>query len=162
MTSNISKNLKNRDWLVEEFKNYGFASETFVFDSDDSLFFPMLTEDGYAVAIFATIDENWIKISTNELIKNTKQTNLSKFLEYNNKLKCSKLFIKGIETANPDVHYIDLGFEMFLDSYTQEYFFSLVDFLFLAIDKVAQYGANDGILKVSQDPKMPQKTLFIA
>jgi len=161
--SEIKEMPQNFDWFLEQLEGYGINTANPVSKTIDSIMFLMETPDNHHIAINATINDDWILVSTFRLLKNTKLENLPIYLKIMSKLKYAKLMILPLnDSTNKEDGFYDLGFELFLENYDSEHFYLMLDCLFLDVDRLVEGGLEAKILDVVTDPITKRKLLFLS
>ena len=154
---------KDLSWLKSELKNYEIETINPIGETENSVLFYLETNAGHHLAINATINENWILVSTFRMLLNDKKENLEQYLKYISRLKYCKLMILP-DHADEDLkgNLLDLGFEIYLENYDTEHFHLMLDCLFIGVDNIIEYALEDKIVEISTDPISDNKTLFIS
>jgi hypothetical protein len=154
---------QNLDWLKSELNNYGIDTENTIGETENSIIFYLETNVGYHLAINATINENWILVSTFRMLLNDRKDNLIQYLKYTSRLKyCKLMILPDHSDGELKGDFLDLGFEIYLENYDSNHFYLMLDCLFIGVDNIIEYALTDKIVEISTDPLSNNKTLFLS
>ena len=92
----------------------------------------------------------FVLVSTIELLKNVPSNFSQRFLELNDTVKLVKLYT--VTQNNPDTIDVDLGFELWNESWNKKTFYSFMDMLCLGAEKA---------LNIVNSENIPHETNFI-
>jgi len=109
-----------------------------------------LEDDKHGILICYRIVGEFVMVSTMGIFKDVPADKASWFLELNDEVKLVKFF--SIAGKNPDRLDIELGFELWQESWNKETFFAFMDMLCLAIDTT---------MKKVKERDLPHKTDYV-
>jgi len=135
--------------LITDFSNYGLNPNSFVVN-ENSLLIPCVSDSNYQFRLTAKVTKNVVLISTERLIGSVETGYLPFYLQVLDTCNGVKLFINPKEKLNRDNNWIlEMGFEIFPETYNQNDFFVRMDLLFHGIDRIITAALDDEIVSIN-------------
>ena len=135
--------------LINDLTQYGLNPDSFVV-SQDQVFIPCNSDSNFQFRLSCQVTEKVILISTTRLIGSLETGSLPFYLQASDSCSGVKIFINPKDELNRDNNWIlEMGFELFLETYTQEDFFLRLDLLFYNIDKMLNLALDEEIISIN-------------
>jgi hypothetical protein len=135
--------------LINDFQDYGLNPNSFVVN-ENNLLIPCVSDSNYQFRLTGKVTEKVILISTEKLIGSVETGYLPFYLQVLDTCNGVKLFINPNEKLNRDNNWIlEIGFEIFPETYSQNDLFLRLDLLFHNIDKIITAALDDEIVSIN-------------
>lgn len=120
-------------------------------DGKDVILAPYtLDKEHKGILISFRVEGEFVMVSTVGLLKEVPSSFSQKLLELNDRIKLVKLYI--VDQKNPEMIDVDLGFELWNESWNKETFHSFMDMLGFGIEKALDTASSENI---------PHQTSFV-
>lgn len=141
--------------LIDDLTEFGLDPNRFIVQQNDILI-ACLTQSNFQFRLSGKVTEKVILISTEKLIGSLETGSLPFYLQAMDSINGAKIYINPNEKLNRDNNWIlEMGFEIFTETYTKEDFFLRLDLLFYNIDKLLTFAVDEEIVTInvlSQNP----------
>lgn len=128
---------------VEKYlKEYGWNYRKTQSEDGDFLVAPLLLPNEKGILTTFSVSGEFVMVSTYKFLTKVSAKESAEFLKLNDKIKLAKLFCVESENENLEV---EVGFELWAESWNKETFFAFLDMFSLGVEKVFEFVKENGI-----------------
>ncbi len=135
--------------LIDDLTQFGLNSQSFVLNQN-KIQVPSVTDSNFQFRLTFEVTEKIILVSTTRLIGSLETGSLPFYLQAMDTINGTKIFINPNDSLNRDNNWIlEMGFEMFTETFHQNDFFLRLDMLFYNIDKLLTLALDEEIVTIN-------------
>lgn len=135
--------------LINNLTEYGLNPKSFA-TNQNNLLVPCMTDSNFQFRLSGKVTEKVILLSTEHLVGSLETGSLPFYLQAMDTTNGVKIFINPNEVLNRDNNWIlEMGFEVFTETFNKEDFFLRLDLFFYNVDKLLSLALDEEIITIN-------------